>query len=394
MIGISKLYCGTVEESDVLRYGRESGKLPSHLLQFSKDKKPVVVFNCTRTCNLRCVHCYSHSENKIYKDELTTSEAKSFIKDVADFGAPVILFSGGEPLMRRDIFELIEHASGLGLRVVLSTNGTMISGETAKKLKTYNLSYVGVSLDGLREVNNKFRGSNEAYDLAIKGIRNCVSVGLKVGLRFTINKRNFSEIPGIFELIRKEGIPRICFYHLVYSGRGSSLISEDLSRDETRRTVDLIITETKKLHEEGLPVEVLTVDNHADGVFLYQRMLKENNPKAEGVLKLLRYNGGNSSGVGIACVSWNGDVHPDQFWRHLILGNVKQKKFGDIWSNVSADDFFAKLKNKSRYVRGRCGTCNWLDICGGNFRVRAEAVTGDVWAPDPACYLTDEEIGS
>lgn len=392
MIGISKLYCGTVESSDVLRYGRHSKKLPSHLLQFSEDKKPIVVFNCTRTCNLKCVHCYSQSENKKYKDELSTEEAKVFINNLAEFEIPVILFSGGEPMMRPDLMDLIEHATKKGLRAVLSTNGTLITKETAKKLREFNLSYVGVSLDGLKEVNNKFRGSEKAFDMALEGIRNCMSEGIKVGLRFTINKRNASEISGIFSLMRKEGIPRICFYHLVYAGRGSKLIEEDLSHKETREVVDMIINETSKMHKDGFPAEVLTVDNHADGVFLYQRMLKEKHPRAEEVLKLLQYNGGNSSGVGIACVSWNGDVHPDQFWRHLTLGNIRDNKFSDIWSNKASDEFFAKLKEKKKHVKGRCAFCKWLSVCGGNFRVRAEAVTDDVWAEDPACYLTDEEI--
>lgn len=393
MIGISKLYCGTVESSDVLRYGRNSKKLPSDLLQFSTDKKSVVVFNCTRTCNLKCVHCYSQSENKKYPGEITTAEAKSFIDDLADYEVPVLLFSGGEPLMRHDIFELIEYTTKKGLRAVLSTNGTLISKDIAETLKRFNLSYVGISLDGLEKVNNKFRGQKNAFEMTLAGLRNCREAGIKVGLRFTINRRNASEIPGIFGLIRDEKIPRICFYHLVYSGRGSKLIDEDLSHDETRRVVNLIIDETAKLHADGLKTEVLTVDNHADGVFLYQRMLKEKNPRAEDVLKLLQFNGGNSTGVGIACVSWNGNVHPDQFWREIVLGNVKEKKFSGIWTDISENELFARLKNKNRYVKGRCSMCRWLDICGGNFRARAFAVTGDEWAPDPACYLTDEEIG-
>lgn len=392
MIGISKLYCGTAHESDVLRYGRESGKLPSHLLQFSKDKKPVVVFNCTRRCNLKCVHCYSHSENKDYPDELTTDEAKALIADLADFGAPVILFSGGEPLMRKDLFELIAYATGLGIRAVISTNGTMITEKIAQKLKRYKLSYVGVSLDGLKEVNDAFRGSDTAFDRAVEGIRNCQKAGIKVGLRFTINKRNAAEIPGIFELMEKENIPRVCFYHLVYTGRGAALKEEDLNHEETRKVVDQIIDRTASLHSKGNPVEVLTVDNHADGVYLYHRMVRENHPRAHDVLKLLQYNGGNSSGVGIGCVSWNGDVHPDQFWRHWTLGNVRENKFSEIWTNARADELFAKVKVKKNHVRGRCQACRWLDLCGGNFRVRAEAVTEDLWADDPACYLTDEEL--
>jgi 12,18-didecarboxysiroheme deacetylase len=391
MIGISKLYCGTVEPSDVLRYGSDSKRLPSHLLQFSADKKPVVVWNCTRRCNLKCVHCYSQSENKAYEGELSTDEGLAMLEDLAKFGVPVTLFSGGEPLMRQDLFTLIERTVKLGMRAVISTNGTLITAGVAEKLKAFNLSYVGVSLDGLRDVNDRFRGVSGAFEKALAGIRNCQKAGIKVGLRFTITNRNASEVDGIFDLIREENIPRVCFYHLVYAGRGSKLMSEDLDHEATRRVVDRIIDRTAALHAEGRKVEVLTVDNHADGPYLYQRMLREKDPRAADVLKLLQMNRGNSSGAGIGCISWDGSVHADQFWRHVTFGNVRQRPFSEIWSDLS-NPLMAKLKDKRPHVKGRCATCRFLNICGGNFRVRAEAATGDLWQPDPACYLSDEEI--
>jgi 12,18-didecarboxysiroheme deacetylase len=393
MIGISKLYCGTVEPSDVLRYGARSGQLPSHLLQFSADKKPVVVWNCTRRCNLRCVHCYSHSADRQYPGEMTTEQGVALLEDLAAFGAPVVLFSGGEPLLRPDLFELASRATKLGMRAVISTNGTLIDQKTAERLREVGLSYVGVSLDGMRETNDKFRGREGAYDHALEGIRNCRQAGIKVGLRFTINNRNVADVSDIFTLLRDEDIPRVCFYHLVYAGRGTKLMEEDLDHDATRRVVDLIIDRTFELHAQGLPKEVLTVDNHVDGPYLYLRMLRENNPRAADVLSLLRMNAGNSSGVGIGCVSWDGSVHADQFWRHVSFGNVTERKFSDIWTDLS-NPLMARLKDKRRFVTGRCATCRFLDICGGNFRVRAEAATGDLWAPDPACYLSDQEIAA
>jgi 12,18-didecarboxysiroheme deacetylase len=392
MIGISKLYCGTVEPSDALRYGRRAKDLPSHLLQFSADKKPVVVWNCTRRCNLRCVHCYSQSEDRDYEDELTTAEARTMIDDLAAFGAPVLLFSGGEPTVRKDLLELVRYAVGKGLRAVISTNGTLIDDAKAAAFAEIGLSYVGISLDGLREVHDKFRGMPGAYDRALRGLNASRNAGLKVGLRFTINRRNVGEIPAIFDLVEQEKVPRICFYHLVYSGRGSALIEEDLDHAGAREVVNLIIDRTQRLHNQGNPVEVLTVDNHADGVFLYQRLQRENPVRAAQVLELLQFNEGNSSGAGIGCVSWNGDVHPDQFWRQRVLGNVRRQPFSRIWTDPD-NEFLMKLKQKGRFVTGRCGKCRWLAICGGNFRARAEAATGDIWAPDPACYLTDAEIG-
>ena len=391
MIGISKLYCGTVESSDVLRYGSHSKRLPSHLLQFSADKKPVVVWNCTRRCNLKCVHCYSQSADCDYGDELSHDQGLALLDDLAQFGSPVVLFSGGEPLLRKDLFELAQHATSLGMRAVISTNGTLIDEEKAQRLRQVGLSYVGVSLDGLGAVNDKFRGVDGAFERALAGIRNCMAAGIKVGLRFTITRRNVDEVPAIFDLLARERIPRICFYHLVYAGRGSQLMAEDLDHEATRRVVDLIIERTAELHSQGHPAEVLTVDNHADGPYLYLRMLRQGHPRAADVMKLLQMNRGNSSGHGIGCVSWDGAVHADQFWRHLSFGNVTERRFSQIWTDLS-HPVMARLKDKRPYVKGRCARCRYLDICGGNFRVRAEAATGDLWGDDPACYLTDAEI--
>ena len=211
MIGISKLYCGTVEPSDALRYGRHSGKLPSHLLQFSKDKRPVVVWNVTRRCNLKCVHCYAHAKGMDYDNEMSTQQGKELIDDLAQFGAPVILFSGGEPLVRKDLPELAGYAVEKGMRAVISTNGTLISSKTARILKDIGLSYVGISLDGMQQINDRFRGVKGAFQSALEGIKNCQDAGIKVGLRFTINKFNVNEIPHIFKLIEEMDIPRVCF---------------------------------------------------------------------------------------------------------------------------------------------------------------------------------------
>jgi len=395
MIGISKLYCGTVEPSDALRYGRESKKLPSHLLQFSKDKKPVVVWNMTRRCNLKCVHCYAQAKDIEFENELSTEEGKALIDDLANFGSPVILFSGGEPTLRKDLPELAAYAREKGIRAVISTNGTLIDRDLAKRLKDVGLSYVGVSLDGIRETNDRFRGMKGAFDAALGGLHNCQEEGIKVGLRFTINKQNVRDIPAIFDILEEEKIPRICFYHLVYAGRGSKMVSEDLSLEESRQAVDLIMEKTKKLHEKGFAAEVLTVDNHCDGPYLYMKLLNENPERAAEVFELLSMNQGNSSGIGIGCISWDGSVHADQFWRHYSFGNVRERPFSEIWNDLS-DELMAGLKNRKLLIKAHgdsCARCKWFDVCNGNFRVRAEAVYGDVWADDPACYLTKEEIG-
>jgi 12,18-didecarboxysiroheme deacetylase len=391
MIGISKLYCGAVETADVLRYGRHSGALPSHLLQFSADKRPVVVWNVTRRCNLKCVHCYAQATATAPEAELPLEQGLALLDDLKAFGVPVVLFSGGEPLMHPDLLTLVEHAVNSGMRAVISTNGTLIDREMAGQLKRFGLSYVGISLDGVEATHDRFRGQTGAFAAAMEGVRNCQEAGIKVGLRFTINKHNYQEIPAIFDLIEEREIPRACFYHLVYAGRGSRLVEAALSHEETRAVVDLIIDRTADLFTRGKPKEVLTVDNHADGPYIYLRLRRENSPRAEEVLELLRMNEGNNSGRGIGCVSWDGQVHADQFWRHYAFGNVKERPFSQIWTDLS-NPLMAQLKEKKRFVTGRCATCRWLDTCGGNFRVRAEALTGDLWAPDPDCYLTEAEI--
>ena len=366
--------------------------LPSHLLQFACDKKPVVVWNITRACNLNCIHCYARAVHLSDDRELSTEQGLDLLDDLAGFGVPVVLFSGGEPLVRPDLTDLARHAVDRGIRAVISTNGTLIDEEKAVLLKDAGVSYVGISLDGLEKVNDYFRGMEGSFQAALSGIKDCQRAGLKVGLRFTINKLNVDQVPGIFDLVEELDIDRVCFYHLVYSGRGSDLIDQDLSHGETRQVVDLIIERTKDMYARGVRKEVLTVDNHADGPYLYLRMLRENNPRADEVLELLKMNGGNSSGQGIGCVSWDGLVYPDQFWRQHSFGTILSRPFSQIWSDLT-NPLMAQLRNKRSNVKGRCAGCRWLDLCGGNFRARAEAVSGDVWGEDPACYLADKEIG-
>ncbi len=391
MLGVTKLLCGITTHSDALRYGKDSSKLPCEPLSY-KEKRPIVVWNMIRRCNLRCIHCYSESKDKDYQGELTTEEGKELIEDLADFNVPSILFSGGEPLIRKDLFELARFAIERGVRAVISTNGTLITPSVAREIKEIGISYVGISLDGLEGTNDRFRGKKGAFKEALRGIRHCSDAGVKVGLRFTLNSYNYKDLPAILDLLEKEDIPRCCVYHLVYSGRGSKLIKADISHEETRHAVDTIFDKTKYFNSRGMTKEILTVDNHANAVYLYLKIKKEQPERAEEVLRLLRWNGGASSGIGIANVDNLGNVHANQFWKHYSFGNVKERKFSEIWMDIS-DPIMAGLKNRKGLLKGRCSRCKYLDICNGNFRVRAEAVTGDVWESDPACYLTDEEIG-
>jgi len=378
MISISKLLCDASAPGDKLRYG--------------DTLRPIVVWNSTKRCNLKCLHCYAQAQNTIFPGELSTEEGKAFIQDLADFGVPALLFSGGEPLLRNDILELASWASKLGIRAVFSTNGTLIKDGLAERIVEVGLAEVGISVDGLGPINDRFRGHKGAFEAALQGIRRLVALGQRVSLRLTITKHNFGEIPAIFDLVERENIDRVCFYHLTYAGRASNMKDEDLSAQQTRAVVDLIFDRTLDLHRRGLNKEVLTVDNHADSVYLYFRVKRDQPSKADAVLELLRRNGGNNSGIRIGAVDNLGNVHPDQFWWHYSLGNVRQRKFSDIWTDTS-DPLLQGLRDRKPLLKGRCGRCQYLDLCNGNLRVRAEAVYGDIWADDPACYLTDEEIG-
>ena len=392
MLSVTRLLNGTATPADALRYGRQTGKVPSHLLHFSADKKPVVVWNVTQRCNLFCMHCYASAQNREYPGELTTAEGLQLLDDLARFGAPTLLFSGGEPLTRPDLFELVSHASASGLRCVLSTNGTLITPEAADKIAGSGFTYVGVSLDGIGEAHDKIRGKKGAFDEALRGLRLCRDRGVRVGLRFTIHRKNLDQLPDIFDLLETEGIDRCCVYHLAYAGRGDRIRSYDLTPGETRSAVEFIFDRVQDYRRRGIDKEVLTVDNHADNVLLYKRVQRDVPERADEVYQMLEWNGGNQSGIAIACVDPRGNVHADQFSWDYTLGNVRERPFSEVWADAT-EPRMAILKDRKAYLKGRCAGCKWLKVCNGNLRVRAERYFEDFLAPDPACYLTDEEIG-
>lgn len=399
MIDVSFLYTGYSAQSVAHRYGaspsagsESSGERLYATPPSASARRPVVVWNITRSCNLKCLHCYSDSEAKRYSGELTTEEAKHVIEDLAAFRIPALLFSGGEPLVRPDLFDLARYAAEKGLRTVLSTNGTLITASVVQKIKAAQFSYVGVSLDGMESVHDYFRGRRGAFKETLAGIRYLIAAGQKTGLRLTLTPHTIDEIDALFDLIEQERIRRVCFYHLVPSGRGKQIFAVDPAK--TRQGLDRILERTEQVRNRGGALEVLTVDNHADGVYIYLKLKEKNSPRAEKVRDWLMWNGGGlySSGSGIACIGFEGDVHPDQFWRHYVLGNVRKRRFSEIWSDET-EPLLYKLRRRADFIHGRCLNCRFFDLCGGSLRVRSELVTQDAWDSDPACYLTDQEIG-
>jgi Fe-coproporphyrin III synthase len=388
MINITKLYCGHTQPADALRYGQGAGAPKS-----AAERKPIVVWNITRRCNLRCIHCYSDSAACTYPGELTWGQCQEVVEDLANYGVPALLLSGGEPLIHPHFFELASLARERGLRLTLSTNGTLIDAETAHRLRHIGFSYVGISLDGMGSTHDHFRGREGAFDKAVAAFRHCKEVGQKVGLRLTLSRHNIDELDNILNFIEREDIDRVCFYHLVYSGRGSKLV--DVTHEDSRQALDKIMDRTRAWSEQGKAREVLTVDQPVDGPYLYMRLLREDPARAEEALKLLRWNGGGAhgSGIGIGNIDTQGNVHPDQFWQSLTLGNVKNQPFSKIWQNRD-HPVLSALRERNQHLEGRCTDCKYLNMCGGGFRVRAVQVHNNLWAPDPACYLTDAEIES
>ena len=379
MINVSRLYCGLAGESDELRYSRRS------------PAGPVVVYNCTAQCNLKCLHCYSASGAEMSDNELNTDQAKRLLSEFARAKTPVVLFSGGEPLLRHDLFELVSEAGRLGLRSVLSTNGTLIDTGIAERLAKVGIGYVGVSIDGEEESHDQFRGSVGSFKAALEGIGNCKKAGIKTGLRFTITRTNAEQIDFIFELAASVGVRRICFYHLISSGRSVENCPLAADIKQTRLAVDRIIEKTSEFVAKGLVDEVLTVGNHADGPYLLMKMAREKSLYFEEAKELLLAAGGNRSGEKIACVSWDGSVYADQFWHNYSLGNIKDKSFERIWKD-STEPVLVRLRKKSEFADSRCSGCRWFELCKGNFRFLGLEPDAKYWINEPACYLRAEEM--
>lgn len=379
MINISRLYCGLKGDSDNLRYSSKN------------SYGPVVVYNCTKRCNLNCSHCYSSSSRFQPFSQLSTKQAKHFLSQLAAVNCPVVLFSGGEPLLREDLFELLAEAKELGLRSVLSTNGTLIDSATAEKLARLGTDYIGVSIDGSERFHDSFRGVKGSFKMAIAGIENCRQAGIKTGLRFTMTGANIEQIPAVFELAASLDVRRLCFYHLIRTGRAEELTGYLPTSRQVRSGIDTIIEKTGQFVRSDTIDEVLTVGNHCDGPYLLIKLAeKANTAYYKTARRLLLAGGGNRIGSGICCVSWDGQVYPDQFWRNYSLGSVGKNSFRDIWLNDS-EPVLKRLRNRLRPARSRCSNCVWFDLCRGNFRFTGSDPQDDCWFNEPACYLTDAE---
>jgi len=354
--------------------------------------KPVVIWNLTRRCNLRCRHCYTVSADVDFPGELSHAQAMETLEDLGQFGIPALILSGGEPLDRKDLFEIATRARKLVRMLALSTNGTKVHGEAADRVAETGFDYVGISIDGIGATNDWFRGVDGAFADALRGVRECKARGIKVGLRFTLTRDNARHLPDLIKLCDDEGVDKFYLSHLVYAGRGDKHRGEDAAHDPTRGAMDLLIERAWAAVSGGPPLDVVTGNNDADAVyFLNWAAGRFDAPLLENLRDHLAAWGGNSSGVGVANIDTQGKVHPDTYWSDYTIGSVKERPFSALWTGD--DPMLAQLRLRPRPLKGRCGACQHREICGGNTRIRALQLTGDPWAEDPACYLGNTEIG-
>ncbi|MCB1867393.1 MAG: heme d1 biosynthesis radical SAM protein NirJ [Gammaproteobacteria bacterium] len=353
---------------------------------------PVVIWNLVRRCNLTCKHCYSISADKDFPNELSTTQVFEVMQDLKRFKVPVLILSGGEPLLRPDIFEIAHHAKEMGFYTALSTNGTLIDESNIEKIAAVGFDYLGISIDGIRQTHDNFRRMAGAFDASIHGLRLCRDKNIKVGLRFTMTRDNASELPQLLALMDRENVDKFYFSHLNYAGRGNKNRKDDVFLQTTRWAMDLLFDRALADARAKRGTEFVTGNNDADGVYLLHWVEKKFPDRTDHIHAKLAQWGGNSSGVNISNIDNQGYVHPDTMWWNYNLGNVKERPFSEIWQDTT-DPIMAGLKAQPRNISGRCAECGYFNICGGNTRVRAMQLTGDAWSEDPACYLTDEEIG-
>lgn len=358
------------------------------LLRYTKKDLSVLFWNLTVQCNLKCVHCYANANEKRSPNELSTGKIIEVSDDLAGMGLPVVILSGGEPLLHPDIYEIASHINENGIRVTLSSNGTTIDEKAATRLAESGVKYVGISLDGYGAKNDEFRGVRGAFDRALNGLKFVKDAGMMNGIRFTVTRYNIDDLKKVFALAEDLQVDRFCLYHLVPAGRGSK--NQDITNEERRNVIDFLFEKTYEIHDRGIEMEILSVDNPVDGIYLLLKLLKNNDPRAGEVYRLLKRRGGDNSGIKAGNIDPWGNVHPNQFWWDYSQGNVKEKNFSEIWRNEQG--IINDLRHrKVELLKGKCAKCNFKDICGG-FRLRALRYNGDLWSEEPDCYLTEEEI--
>ncbi len=339
----------------------------------------ILIWNITNRCNLYCKHCYS-SANLRSEEELKLEEIKKVIPQLLEENIRFVVVSGGEPLLREDLWDIADCLKEAGLKTYLSTNGLLINKDNVKRISQL-FDYVGISIDGTPEVHDSFRGRKHAFEDSLNAINLCLREGIKVGLRYTLTLKTLGSLPFVFDLAEELGVSKIYISHLVYAGRASRL--KDVEKETYREAVDYIIEKALHYYESGINLDVVTGNNEADAVLFYKKIRDRYPKKANNLLNILRMWGGNQAGVRLVNIDHKGNVKPDPFFLHS-LGNVREKPFGKIWKG---NGLLQRLREKPRRLKGKCSSCAYIGICNGNSRARAFFATGDYFEEDPACYI-------
>ncbi len=367
----------------------------SNLLNSVVESKParmlngsIAIWNFTNRCNLSCLHCYSKATLDS-KDTLTTKDIMTTLPKLKTNGVKFLIFSGGEPLTRKDIYLIAQRCKELGIVTYLSTNGLYVKYSNAKQiLDTFN--YIGISIDGSEEVHDKFRGLKGSFKASMEAVDLLNSYNLtKVGIRFTITKDTYDDLEFIFELAEKHNIPKIYISHLVYSGRGLENLEMDLTKEQRITAVNYIIDKAFEYHESKRDIEIVTGNMEMDAILFYNRFIKKYPQHATEMKQRLIAWGGNSAGRRLLNIDSEGNVKPDPFFPFTI-GNILKEDFSDIWTN-DPTDILKELRVHPRKLGGECESCQYLTICNGGSRSRAYAIYDDLWAEDPSCYLTNRQ---
>jgi radical SAM protein with 4Fe4S-binding SPASM domain len=306
-------------------------------------------------------------------------------------GVKFVIFSGGEPLIRKDIFDIAKEMKKVGIVTYLSTNGMYINEKNAKQIvDTFN--YIGVSIDGIEDVHDYFRAQKGSYLKAIEGIKYIQNAGGNAGIRFTLTDETKDSFYAMFDLVESLGVDKFYISHLVYSGRGLDNLKIDISKKERRKYVEFVIDKAFEYYEQGINIDLVTGNMEMDSILLLKKFEKDYPDFVQSLTQKLKNWGGNSAGNRLGNMDWEGNVKPDPFFPQYV-GNYLETSFEDVWAGKSSN-IIEKLREKPRQISGKCSSCKYIDICNGGSRSRAYAIHGDLWAEDPSCYLTNEEIRS
>jgi len=342
----------------------------------------LVAWEVTRNCNLNCAHCRAAAKNQDYAGELDTSAALRLLDQIAEVGRPIIILTGGEPLMREDIFELAEYGTQKGLRMVMAPNGTLITETVARKMIDTGIQRISVSLDGAtKERHDGFRGVEGAFEGALRGIEAAKSQGVEFQINTTISKYNYDQIPDILKLAENLGAAALHIFLLVPTGRGKYIIDQAITAEEYEYTLNWFYDQKKKT-----PLQLkATCAPH------YYRILRQRARK-EGIAVTYDTHGldavtrGCLGGTAFCFVSHTGIIQPCGFL-DLNCGDITQTSFADVWWH---SEIFNALRNFDN-LKGKCGACEFKSVCGG-CRARAYEATGDYLAEEPLCSYTPKKL--